>query len=195
MKTAAIYARVSTTDQTTTNQLHALREVAERMGWEVAEVYEDKGISGAKGRGERPAFDAMLKDAARRKFDVLMAWSVDRLGRNLRHLVECLSELHGSKVDVYLHQQAVNTTTPAGRALFGMMGVFAEFERALIAERVRAAQQKARAEGRHIGRPRVAEDIEQAIREKRAQGLGMRRIARQLGCGVSVVQRVVSEVQ
>jgi DNA invertase Pin-like site-specific DNA recombinase len=135
---AAIYLRVSTSDQNTDNQELELRQVAERAGWEVVKVYKDHGISGAKGRDQRPAFDGLWKDACARKFDVVMAWSVDRLGRSLQDLVGFLAELHSLKIDLCLRQQGIDTTTPAGKALFGMMGVFAEFERSMIQERVRA---------------------------------------------------------
>jgi DNA invertase Pin-like site-specific DNA recombinase len=138
MKRAALYLRVSTNDQTTANQERELRAVAERMGCHIVKVYKDHGISGAKGRDKRPAFDALCKAAARREFDMVMAWSVDRLGRSLQDLVAFLSELHALSIDLFLHQQGLDTTTPAGKAMFGMMGVFAEFERAMIQERVRA---------------------------------------------------------
>src|SRR3954470_4033625 len=135
---AAIYLRVSTNEQTTDNQERELRAAAERMGHEIVAVYRDAGISGSKGRDQRPGFDAMHKDAARRRFDVVMAWSVDRLGRSLQDLCGFLSELHSLGIDLFLHQQGIDTTTPAGKAMFQMMGVFAEFERSMIVERVRA---------------------------------------------------------
>ena len=138
MKRAVLYLRVSTIDQTTANQERELRQIAGRMGCEIVKVYKDHGISGAKGRDKRPAFDALCRDAAKRKFDVVMAWSVDRLGRSLQDLVGFLSELHALRIDLFLHQQGLDTTTPAGKAMFQMMGVFAEFERAMIQERVRA---------------------------------------------------------
>jgi hypothetical protein len=116
-------------------------------------VYKDQGISGAKGRDKRPAFDALWKDACGRKFDIVMAWSVDRLGRSLQDLVDFLAELHALKIDLCLRQQGIDTTTPAGKALFGMMGVFAEFERSIIQERVRAGLERARREGKRLGRP------------------------------------------
>ena len=128
----AIYSRVSTDSQTTENQERELREIATRMGWSIAKVYRDEGVSGAKSRAERPAFNALWKDATRRRSDMVMAWSVDRLGRSLQDLVAFLSELHALGIDLYLHQQGVDTTTPAGKALFQMMGVFAEFERCLL---------------------------------------------------------------
>jgi len=129
MKRAALYLRVSTIDQTTANQERELRQVAERAGWEVDKVYKDHGISGSKGRDKRPAFDALHKAAARREIDIVMAWSVDRLGRSLQDLVAFLGELHAKNVDLYLHQQGLDTGTPAGKAMFQMMAVFAEFER------------------------------------------------------------------
>jgi DNA invertase Pin-like site-specific DNA recombinase len=114
---AALYLRVSTTE-TTANQERELRAAAERMGHEVVEVYADNGISGAMGRDKRPAFDRLHRDAARRKFDIVMTWSVDRLGRSLQDLVAFLSELHA--LGMYLHQQGLDTTTPAGKAMFQM---------------------------------------------------------------------------
>ena len=131
-KRVAIYARVSTKDQTTKNQLVELRKVAEQAKWTVVVEYVDEGVSGAKGRDQRPQFDNLCKAVIRREVDVVMAWSVDCLGRSLQHLVTFLGELSEVEVDLYLHIQGVDTTTPAGRALFQMMGVFAEFERSMI---------------------------------------------------------------
>ena len=132
-----LYLRVSTLNgQSTDNQRLELERVAERHGWQTVEVYEDAGISGARGRENRPAFDRMLKGAVRREFDVILAWSVDRLGRSLQELVTFLSEIHAKGVELYLHQQGIDTTTPTGKAMFQMMGVFAELERAMIRERV-----------------------------------------------------------
>lgn len=190
-KRVAVYVRVSTNDQTTKNQQRELKEVARRQGWKIVEILEDAGISGAKGRSQRPGLDALLRGVARKDFDVVAAWSVDRLGRSLQDLVGLLQELHAKGVDLYLHQQGVDTTTPGGKALFQMLGVFAEFERALIRERIRAGLSRARAEGKRLGRPRLGSEIEAKIRAERRKGTGIRRIASQLGIGVSVVQRVV----
>ena len=189
---AAIYARVSTDGQTTENQLLELRAVAERGGWTVVAEYVDNGVSGAKGRNQRPQFDALLKAGVRREFDIVMAWSVDRLGRSLQHLVAFLDEMHAMGIDLYLHQQGIDTTTPAGKAMFQMCGVFAEFERAMIQERVRAGLSRARARGKRLGRPRVSPAKESAIRASRAAGTGIKSIAREVGVGVSVVQRVLA---
>ena len=148
---------------------------------------------GAKGRGERPGFDRLLRSVLRREIDVVMAWSVDRLGRSLQDLVAFLGELRAVGCDLYLHQQGVDTTTPAGRALFQMLGVFAEFERAIIQERVRAGIARARAEGKHLGRPYINGETERAIRAALAAGKGIRRVARECGVGTSVVQRIKAE--
>lgn len=189
-RTAAIYARVSTRDQTTDNQVRELEQIAERAGWQVVGVYRDT-ISGAV--DSRPAFDDMRRDAVARRFDVLLVWHVDRLGRSLPHLVQTLDELHGLGIGLYIAQQAIDTTTPAGRAMFQMLGVFAEFERSIISERIRAGIARARAEGRRFGRPRVSGTVEQTIRDQRAAGLSYHAIAREVGCGVSVVQRVLKQ--
>jgi len=192
MKRAVLYLRVSTIDQTTANQERALREVAERAGWEVVKVFKDHGISGAKGREDRPAFDALHKAAARREFDVVMAWSVDRLGRSLQDLISFLSEIHASGVDLFLHQQGLDTTTPAGKALFQMMGVFAEFERSMIQERVRAGLRRAVDEGKQLGRPRIDSDLEQRIRDALKAGETIRGIAAKFNVNPSTVQRIKS---
>ena len=192
-KRIALYLRVSTDGQTTKNQRRELQQVAKARGWEVAKVYDDDGVSGAKGREYRKAFDRMLKDAARGKFDMVAAWSVDRLGRSLQDLVAFLSELKALEVDLYLHKQALDTSTPSGRAMFGMLSVFSEFEREMIVERVRAGIARARAEGKTLGRPRVSPDTEAAIRDLRAEGRGMTVISKALGVGCSTVTRVLAE--
>jgi DNA invertase Pin-like site-specific DNA recombinase len=192
MRRAVFYLRVSTTDQTTANQERELREVAARMGCEVVKVYKDHGISGAKGRDKRPAFDALCRAAARREFDIVMAWSVDRLGRSLQDLVGFLSELHALKIDLFLHQQGLDTTTPAGKAMFQMMGVFAEFERAMIQERVRAGLARAKGEGKRLGRPPIDAVLEKRIREALAAPgrPGVRKIAARFGVNPGTVQRI-----
>jgi len=191
-KRVGIYARVSTDGQTADNQLRELRAVAERAGWTVVEEFLDHAVSGAKGRDQRPALDRLLKAVTRREVDLVAAWSVDRLGRSLQHLVSFLDEIHGHRVDLYLHQQGIDTTTAAGRALFQMCGVFAEFERAMIRERVRAGIARARAAGKRIGRPQVGPEIEAKIRALRAKGRGVVKIARTLGVGGGTVQRVLA---
>ena len=191
-KRVAIYLRVSTSDQTTENQRRELQAVAERHGWKIVATFDDAGVSGAKGRDKRAGLDALLKGVARKEFDIVAAWSVDRLGRSLQDLVGLLGEIHGKGLDLYLHQQGIDTTTPAGKALFQMMGVFAEFERAMIQERVKSGLARARADGTQLGRPRVSAETEASIRAARRSGTGINKIARELGVGVSVVQRVAA---
>ncbi len=192
-KRAALYARVSTRNghQDPETQLLALREVAQRSGSEVVEEYVDHGVSGAKGRDKRPAFDRLCNDATRRRFDVVLAWSVDRLGRSLQDLVTFLGDLHAQGVDLYLHQQGVDTTTPGGKALFQMMGVFAEFERAIIRARVCAGLDKARAKGKRLGRPRVPQADERTVRAAFAEGKSKRAIARDHEISDGTVRRVL----
>ena len=195
---AAIYLRVSTDEQTTDNQERELRSAAERIEHEIVAVYRDAGLSGSKGRDQRPGFDAMHKDAARRRFDVVMAWSVDRLGRSLQDLCGFLSELHSLGIDLFLHQQGIDTTTPAGKAMFQMMGVFAEFERSMIVERVRAGVARAKASGtksgKAFGRPRTPVDLEKRIREALATPgrPGFHKIAAQFGVATGTVQRIAA---
>jgi DNA invertase Pin-like site-specific DNA recombinase len=191
MKRAAIYLRVSTLDQTTANQERELRQVSERAGWEVVKVYKDHGISGAKGREKRPQFDALQCDANARQFDIVMAWSVDRLGRSLQDLVEFLANLHALKIDLFLKTQGIDTTTPGGKAMFQMMGVFAEFERSIIQERVRAGLRRAREEGKKLGRPRLAPALEARILaalNEPGRTKGVRKIAAELGVSPGTVQ-------
>jgi DNA invertase Pin-like site-specific DNA recombinase len=191
-KRVAFYLRVSSKrGQSVENQRRELEVVAERSGWQMVSTYQDAGISGTKGRDKRPGLDRLILDATRRQFDIVAAWSVDRLGRSLQDLVATLSELHALGIDLYLHQQAIDTTTPAGKALFQMMGVFAEFEREIIRERVRAGLARAKANGKRFGRPPVAPAVEARIRDLRAGGMGLLKIGRSVGVGTSVVQRVV----
>ena len=192
-KRVALYVRVSTDHQSVRNQEIELQAVAERHGWTVVAVFKDQGISGAKGRDQRPGFDKLLKCVARREFDMVAAWSVDRLGRSLIDLVGVLQELHAKHVDLYLHQQGIDTTTPSGKAMFQMMGVFAEFERSMIHERVMAGLARARADGKRLGRPAtVADDPAkvQTIRAARAAGKSIRTIAREQGVGIGTVSRL-----
>src|SRR3954465_10060888 len=172
-KRVALYLRVSTTEQTTRNQRRELKAVADRHGWEIVKVFEDAGISGAKGRD---GLEERLKAVARREFDMVAAWSVDRLGRSLMDLLGLLKELHAKGVDLFLHQQGLDTSTPSGRAMFQMLGVFAEFERAMIRERVLAGIARAREDGTQLGRPRIEETDAgkvAAVHALKAKGIGI----------------------
>jgi len=194
-KRVALYLRVSTDEQTTQNQYRELCAVADRHGWKVVVKYEDAGISGAKGREQRPGFQALMHAIARREIDMVAAWSIDRLGRSLMDLLAFLRELHAKDVDLFLHQQGIDTSTPSGKAMFQMLGVFAEFERAMIRERVIAGLARARAEGKRLGRRPVeqseAEKVKAAL-ALRSRGVGIGRISREVGLGVGTVQRIVS---
>src|SRR3984957_770833 len=191
MKKVAIYLRVSTDSQTTDNQRRELDAVAARCGWQVVKVYEDAGISGAKGRDKRPGLDALMKAVNAKEFDMVATWSVDRLGRSLTDLLGILQGLQDKGVDLFLHQQGLDTSTTAGKAMFQMLGVFAEFERGIIRERVNAGLARARASGIKLGRRPVKPAVEARIRQLRAKGDGILKIGKKLGIGTSVVQRVV----
>ena len=187
MKTA-IYARVSTDEQTTDNQVIELKKVAERNGWEIETIYADT-ISGAKSK--RPQLDKLMKSIMRKEIDMVMVWSVDRLGRSLQHLTTLLSDIHSKGVDLYLHQQGIDTTTPSGKMMFQMCGVFAEFERSLIRERVLAGLARARSQGKRLGRPPVPPIMVTKIKRLREEGLSLRKIAKQVGLSTSKVHQLV----
>ena len=191
-KRVALYVRVSTDGQTVSNQILELEAVAERHGWEIVETFTDQGISGAKGRDSRPGFDALHKAIARKEIDIVAAWSVDRLGRSLQDLVAFLGELHGKGIDLYLHQQGIDTTTPAGKMIFQIMGVFAEFERTMIQERVHAGLRRARANGKTLGRPKTLTAKQAAqICTLRAGGMSFRQIAKKTEQSLGAVQRAL----
>jgi DNA invertase Pin-like site-specific DNA recombinase len=194
-KRAAIYVRVSTDRQTVENQVRELRQIAERRGWEVVTEYHDAGISGAKGRDDRPGLDEMLKDAQRRRFDVAMAWAIDRLGRSLIDLLGTIQALEACGVDLYLDQQSIDTTTPAGRLIFQITGAFAEFERSMIRQRVRAGLKRAKEAGKRLGRPRIPAELQKRIQGQLRAGKGMLAIARDLGAGTGTVQRIAREMK
>lgn len=188
-KRVALYTRVSTSDgqQTVENQLRDLRLASDRLGWEIVATFADEGISGAKGRDQRPGLDALLKGIARREFDMVASWSICRLGRSLQHLVSILGDLDARGVDLYLHVQAIDTSTPSGRAMFGMMGVFAEFERAMISERVKSGLARSTKKG---GRPRLDIDKQRRIERLLDGGLSINKTAQKLRVGVGTVHRI-----
>jgi DNA invertase Pin-like site-specific DNA recombinase len=188
----AIYSRVSTNHQSTENQRLELERVAAARGWTIVANFQDEGISGAKGRKDRPALDGLLKDATRRRFDLIAVWSVDRLGRSLQHLVETVNELHAVGVDLYIHQQAIDTSTPAGKLAFSVFGALAEYERELIRERVKAGLERARKNGVKLGRPTNLNDsVRAAIVALRARDHSIRNIAAQLRVGTGTVYKVL----
>jgi DNA invertase Pin-like site-specific DNA recombinase len=191
-KRVAFYCRVSTDGQTVENQLQILQASANNHNWEVVAVFKDAGVSGAKGRDKRTGLDELMKGVARKEFDMVASWSVDRLGRSLQDLIGILGEIHAKGIDLYLHQQGIDTTTPGGKAMFQMMGVFAEFEREMIRERVGAGLERARRQGKTLGRPKkVNDDILNAVQKARGEGKGIRTIAKEVGIGIGTVQRIL----
>ncbi len=192
-KRVAFYLRVSTGSQTVENQRRELAAAAEQRGWTVVEIYADNGVSGAKGRDQRPAFGRLCKDAVAGKFDVIAAWSVDRLGRSVLHLAQFVEDMRGAGVGLFLLKQGLDSETPTGRAMLGMCSVFAELEREIIRERIHSGLARARARGKRLGRKPIGADVERRIRDLREKGMGKLKIARTLDIGTSVVQRVLAE--
>lgn len=192
MKRIALYARVSTDKQTCENQLQELRVIAERMNYTIVAEFIDNGISGMKTRQNRPALDQLMKSATQRKFDMVMCWSIDRLGRSLQNLVEILNELQAMRIDLFFLQQGMDTSTPSGRMIFSVFGAIGEFERNLIRERVIAGQKRAAANGVKIGRPSKMNDgLRSAIQLLRQKGMGIKQIARELKVGIGTVYSVI----
>ena len=191
---AAIYLRVSRDSQTTENQRIVLAKLAERRGFEIVHQYEDQGISGGKGRDKRPAFDQMLKDAMRRKYDVLLVWSMDRLGRSVLHVAQAMVELDAAGVALISEQQGIDGTGPFGRAMMQMATVFAELERSMIRSRVKAGLGRVREQGKKLGRPQIGRKVEDAIRQQLGIGHGVLKVAKLVGVGSGTVQRVKREM-
>jgi DNA invertase Pin-like site-specific DNA recombinase len=208
-KRVGLYVRVSTDAQNTESQKQELQAWAERAGHNVVKVFEDQGISGAKGRDKRPAFDALLKAAVRREIDMIAVWSSDRLGRSLSHLIEVLQTIRETGTGLYIQTQAVDTTTPAGRAMFGMLGIFSEFEREMIVARVNAglarAKEKIARDGKftskagkvrtRLGRPGARPEQIEAARNHLASGVGIARAARLTGLGTGTVHKLAREMR
>ncbi len=186
-KRVAIYLRVSTDSQTVENQHLELKAIADRLGWTIVETLADEGISGAKGRDQRPAFDRLMQMVTRREIDLIACWSVDRLGRSLQHLITFLGEINERGVDLYLHTQGLDTSTPAGRAMFSMLSVFAEFERSILRERIMAGLRRST---KKPGRPALDPAKAEKIRRTLATGLSINATARKLKVGVGTVHRI-----
>jgi DNA invertase Pin-like site-specific DNA recombinase len=185
----AFYVRVSTIKQSVELQLRDLESVARRSAWDVVTVFHDQGVSGATKREGRSGLDELMKAAIRKEFDMIAIWSIDRLARSTLELFNTMSDLYEKKIDLYVHKQAVDTSTPSGRMMWQLLGVFAEFERAVIQERVKAGIQNARLNGVRLGRPKISSETVARIMELRSQGMGMLKIARTLKVGTSQVQR------
>jgi DNA invertase Pin-like site-specific DNA recombinase len=195
-KKAVIYSRVSTTKgQTVDNQLKVLREVAEKKGLEVIREISDEGISGAKGRDEREGFNELIKGSIKNEWDIILCFDVSRLGRSLKDLVSFLEDIQSARCDLYIHNSGIDTSTPSGKMMFQMLSVFSEFERSIIRERVIAGQQRAKSEGKHIGRPtNVNDGIITAVYQLRKNNVPITRIAKDLHIGVGTVYKILDEV-
>jgi len=186
-KRVALYLRVSTDSQTVENQRLELQAVADRLGWIVVTTLADEGISGSKGRDQRPAFNTLMTMVTRREIDMVMAWSVDRLGRSLQHLVGFLSEINERNVDLYLHVQGLDTSTPSGRAMFAMLSVFAEFERSILRDRIMAGLARST---KKSGRPSLDAHTEHRARKLLTDGTSINATAKKLGIGVATTHRI-----
>ena len=186
-KRIALYTRVSTDNQTTENQRRELIAVAEKNGWQIVAEFEDHEISGAKGRDKRAGYDALMRAVARREIDMVVSWAVDRLGRSLQDLVTFLNEINAKSVDLYLHQQALDTSTPSGRAMFGMLSVFADFEREMIRSRIMAGLARST---KKAGRPALDPQTVAKIERHLSSGTSINETARKLKCGVGTVHRI-----
>ncbi|MDP6314518.1 MAG: recombinase family protein [Arenicellales bacterium] len=192
-KRVVIYARVSTEKQTLENQLSELREVASRNNWQIVDEYLEK-VSGAKSRSERKEFDRLMKDSIRGRFDLIMAWDVSRLGRSLKNLVEFIEDIHEKNIDLYLHVNGIDTSTSSGRAMFAMIGVFSQFEREIIKERINSGLARAKAEGKKLGRPtNFNSGMAQSVRLLREQGMPIKQIAKNLEIGVGTVYKALDK--
>ena len=185
----ALYLRVSTSSQTVENQRRDLESVASNAEWEIVEIYKDEGISGAKGRKGRPGLDRMLKDATRRRFKKLLVWDISRLGRSLGDLIEITRELEKAGVGLYFHRDAVDTESASGRLFFHIVGAIGEFERERVSERILSGLERAKAQGKVLGRPKGSFTANRSkIRKLRDEGNSIRKVAETLKISPSTVQ-------
>jgi len=196
MEKVVIYGRVSTKDQNCENQIHLLKQIVERNNWNLIDVYMDVGISGSKGRDSRKEFDRLNKDMVRRRFNRILVWDISRLGRSLQHLVEFLNEVNSVGCNLYIHQSGLDTSTPNGKMMFQMIGVFSEFEREMISERVKLGLERVKAKGKKLGRPQKV-DLKMVDEMKKLKGIGWSygRISEHLGVSKMTVSRSLNHQQ
>ena len=192
MKRAALYARVSTVDQTTTNQLLDLRQMAQQRGLEIVEEYVDQGVSGTRAR--RPGLDQMMADAHRGRFDVLLVWAADRLARSVKHFIDTLEELQHLNIAFISYREQIDTSGPLGKAVMVIVSAIAELERSLIVERVKMGLRRARLEGKHIGRAPLQVDRTALLRD-RERGISLTQLAKAYGISRASVCRVLREAK
>jgi len=194
MEKVVIYGRVSTKDQNCENQIHLLKQIVERNNWELTDIYIDIGISGSKGRDSRKEFDRLNKDMVRRKFNRILVWDISRLGRSLQHLVEFLNEVNSVGCNLYIHQSGLDTSTPNGKMMFQMIGVFSEFEREMISERVKLGLERVKSKGKKLGRPQKV-DLKMIDEMKKLKEIGWSygKISNHLGVSKMSVSRSLSQ--
>jgi DNA invertase Pin-like site-specific DNA recombinase len=193
MKRAVIYARVSTSSQTEENQVLQLRDAAKRFGWTIVTELRDHGISGSKSELDRPGFQQLWNLVRQRRVDVVMVWGIDRLSRSLTDLLRFVTEIQSCGCDLFSLSQNIDTTTPSGKLCFSVFGALAEYENGLRRERIMAGLERAKAEGKKLGRPsRVNEAVIASVRLLRERGLSIHNIARQLGIGVGTAQKILA---
>ena len=191
MKKCVIYSRVSTENQEVENQIKLLKEICRSKNYQLVDVISDV-MSGAKGRQDRKGFDRLIKGSIRKEWDSILVWSVDRLGRSLKDLVSFLDEINSVNCDLYIHQSGIDTSTPSGKMMFQMIGVFAEFERSMISERVKLGLQRT---DKKLGRPtNMNTGMIESIKFMRDKGIGIKKIATDLQVGVGTVYKVLGNV-
>jgi DNA invertase Pin-like site-specific DNA recombinase len=184
----ALYARVSTPDQSTDSQLLDLRRYVSDRGWNIFREYVDEGISGSK--DSRPALNELMNDARKRRFDAVLVWRFDRFARSTRHLINALEEFRNLGIDFVSYQENIDTRSPLGSAIFTIISAVAQLEKDIIAERVKAGLRKAVENGKKLGRPKASVDTEK-IHRLRSQGLSHRAIATRLGISHSTVGQIL----
>ena len=195
MEKVVIYSRVSTKDQNCENQIQLLKTIVEKNSWDLVDLYVDVGISGSKGRESRKEFDRLNKDMVRRKFNRILVWDISRLGRSLQHLVEFLNEVNSIGCNLYIHQSGLDTSTPNGKMMFQMIGVFSEFEREMISERVKLGLERVKSKGQKLGRPQKV-DLKMIDEMKKLKDIGWSygKISDQLGVSKMTVSRTIKSL-
>ena len=191
MKKCVIYSRVSTSNQENENQIGLLKEICERKGYQLVDVISDV-MSGTKGRADRKGFDKLIKGSVKKEWDSILVWSVDRLGRSLKDLVSFLEDINSVGCDLYIHQSGIDSSTPSGKMMFQMIGVFAEFERSMISERVKLGLART---DKKLGRPtNMNTGMIESVKFMRGKGVGIKKIASDLSIGVGTVYKVLESV-
>ena len=187
----AIYGRVSTKSQKTDRQIEELKRVCQSSDWGEIEIFEEV-VSGGKGRADRPVFDELLRRVTQRRIKRVCVWSVDRLGRSLTDLLATLEIIKAAGASLYIHSQAIDTATSSGKMMFSLLGVFSEFERSIIRERVRSGLEAARANGKRLGRPPTPPSVVEKVRRLSKRGLSQRQIAQQSGVSQAKVSKIIN---